>query len=353
MTDSPPSPPPARTTPATLVDVAERAGVSLKTASRAINGEPHVADATRDRVAKAAVDLGFQLNSMASLLKRGIRSNFIGLVTGDLANPFYSSLAKGVERELRSKGLQLVVSSTDESAERVRSLVEEMIARQVRALIVVSTLEAGDMLQRAQDRGIPVVFVDRPAEAVIADSVVLDNRAGARLATEHLLAHGHRRVGFVGDFSRLPTHRQRLDGYLEAMAEAGTPRDEARILVREDLHDAAGARGATFDLLSLSAPPTALFTTNNRVTIGALTAFRARPPGTVAPALVGFDDFDLADVLGVSVIAHDPVEMGSRAARLALEALASRAPRGDALVLPIRLIERGSGEAAPGVDWRR
>ncbi|WP_204249302.1 LacI family DNA-binding transcriptional regulator [Frondihabitans sp. PAMC 28766] len=262
--------------PATLVDVAERAGVSLKTASRAVNNEPHVAEATRRKVARAADELGFQLNSMASLLKRGIRSNFIGLVTGDLANPFYSSLAKGVEHELRSKGLQLVVSSTDESAERERALVDEMVARQVRALIVVSTLEASDALVSAQERGIPVVFVDRPAADIEADSVVLDNRAGARQAVEHLVAHGHRRVGFVGDFSRLPTHQLRLDGYLEAMAAAGVTELEARQWVREDLHDAAGARGATLDLLGIADAPTALFTSNNRVTIGALTAFRER-----------------------------------------------------------------------------
>lgn len=341
---------PARTGPATLVDVAERAGVSLKTASRAVNGEPHVAEATRQKVARAADELGFQLNSMASLLKRGIRSNFIGLVTGDLANPFYSSLAKGVERELRSQGLQLVVSSTDESAARERALIDEMVARQVRALIVVSTLGATDALVSAQDRGIPVVFVDRPATDLAADSVVLDSRAGARDAVLHLLAHGHRRVGFVGDFSRLPTHRQRLDGYLEAMATVGASGDEARILVREDLHDAAGARGAVLDLLASDEPPTALFTSNNRVTIGALTAFRDRPGP--APALVGFDDFDLADVLGVTVVAHDPVDMGARAAGLALDALGTRAPRGASVVLPVTLIARGSGEVKPGVDWR-
>lgn len=335
--------------PATLVDVARRAGVSLKTASRAINGEPHVADSTRLRVTTAAGELGFQLNSMASLLKRGIRSNFIGLVTGDLANPFYSSLAKGVERELRAQGLQLVVSSTDESGERERVLVEEMIARQVRALIVVSTLESNDSLRAAQERGIPVVFVDRPATDLMADSVVLDNRAGARLAVEHLLQHGHRRVGFIGDFSRLPTHRQRLDGYLDAMASVGASEDDLRILVREDLHDATGARGATHDLLALDSPPTALFTSNNRVTIGALTAFRELD---LAPALVGFDDFDLADVLGVTVISHDPVEMGARAARLAFDALGDRSPRGESLVQPVRLIERGSGEVSPGVGWR-
>lgn len=341
------------TTPksATLVDVAERAGVSLKTASRAVNGEPHVAEATRARVAQAALELGFQLNSMASLLKRGIRSSFIGLVTGDLANPFYSALAKGVERELRARGLQLVVSSTDESGERERVLVEEMVARQVRALIVVSTHETNDALQAAQERGIPVVFVDRPAIGLTADSVVLDNREGARLATAHLLAAGHRRIGFIGDFSRLPTHRQRLDGYLDAMAHGEAVRggQDPRALVREDLHDAAGARGAALDLLAQPDPPTAFFTSNNRVTIGALTAFRGLP---VAPALVGFDDFDLSDVLGVTVVSHDPVEMGARAAQLALESLETRQPKGEAIVLPVRLVERGSGEAPPGVDWR-
>lgn len=341
---------PAPANPATLVDVAARAGVSLKTASRAVNGEPHVAEATRQKVARAADELGFQLNSMASLLKRGIRSNFVGLVTGDLANPFYSALAKGVERELRAHGLQLVVSSTDESAERERVLVEGMVARQVQALIVVSTLETSDVLASAQDRGVPVVFVDRPSAELTADSVVLDNRAGAQRAVEHLLAHGHRRIGFVGDFSRLPTHLQRLDGFLDAMGSVGVDPDDARILVREDLHDAAGARGATLGLLDLEDPPTALFTSNNRVTIGALTAFRERK--ATAPALIGFDDFDLADVLGVTVVSHDPVDMGARAAALALAAMGSRSPRGTAVVLPVELIERGSGEAAPGADWR-
>jgi LacI family transcriptional regulator len=343
---------PSSTSHATLVDVAERAGVSLKTASRAINGEPHVAEATRQKVMRAADELGFQLNSMASLLKRGIRSNFIGLVTGDLGNPFYSALAKGVERELRAEGLQLVISSTDESGARERALIDEMVARQVRALIVVSTLESSDSLARAQERGIPVVFVDRPSTDLTADSVVLDNRAGARMAVQHLIDAGHRRIAFIGDYSRLPTHQQRLDGYLDAMAAgaAGTAGSRtAPPLVREELHDAASGRTAAQELLSLDEPPTAFFTSNNRVTIGALTAFRGRP---IAPALVGFDDFDLADVLGVTVVSHDPVDMGARAARLALETLASRTPRGDAMVLPVQLIARGSGEAAPGVDWR-
>ena len=330
--------------PATLVDVAARAGVSIKTASRAVNGEPHVAEATRRRVVEAASALGFRLNSQASMLRRGLRPGVVGFVMGDLANPFYAAIAKGLEQEARGRGLQVTVASTDEDPERERDLVAELVDRQVRALVVVSTRPDHADLETVQQRGIRVVFADRPPVGLDADAVLLDDEGGARRATEALLAHGHRRIGFVGDFSRLPTHRDRLHGHAAAMDAAGV--EGWRRWVREDRHDAASARGGVRELLELEEPPTALFTSNNRVTIGALSALR----GVAAPpALVGFDDFDLADVLGVSVVAHDPVEMGRRAAVLALGP-AAEAPRRE--VLPTVLVRRGSGEVAPGVAWR-
>jgi len=328
---------------ATLVDVAARAGVSLKTASRAVNGEPHVADDTRRRVVEAADALGFRLNTAASMLRRGIRSGVVGFVTGDLANPFYAAIASGIEQELRGQGLQLVVSSTDEDPQRERELVDELVSRQVRALVVVSTRDSHAELVAVQERGVRLVFVDRPPVGVDADAVLLDSAAGARGAVEHLLAHGHRRIGFVGDFSRLPTHHERLTGFGAAMEAAGV--DDWRRWVREDRHDAASAHSGVADLLALDAPPTALFTSNNRVTTGALSALRGL---AVPPALVGFDDFDLADVLDVTVVAHDTVEMGREAARLALAA--GEHPR--RVVVPTRLVPRGSGEAAPGASWR-
>ncbi|GAB2975378.1 LacI family DNA-binding transcriptional regulator [Frigoribacterium salinisoli] len=329
--------------PATLVDVAARAGVSIKTASRAVNGEPHVAEATRRRVVEAATALGFRLNSQASMLRRGVRPGVVGFVMGDLANPFYAAIAKGLEQEARGRGLQVTVASTDEDPERERDLVAELVDRQVRALVVVSTRPDHADLEPVQQRGIRVVFADRPPVGLDADAVLLDDEGGARRATEALLAHGHRRIGFVGDFSRLPTHRDRLHGHAAAMDAAHV--EGWRRWVREDRHDAASARGGVRELLELDEPPTALFTSNNRVTIGALSALR----GVAAPpALVGFDDFDLADVLGVTVVAHDPVEMGRRAAVLALEP--ADAPR--RVVLPTVLVRRGSGEVAPGDAWR-
>jgi len=327
----------------TLVDVAARAGVSLKTASRAVNGEPHVAEETRRRVVEAADALGFRLNSMASMLRRGIRSSVVGFVTGDLANPFYAAIASGIEQELRGHGMQLVVASTDEDPVRERELVDELVSRQVRALVVVSTRASHAELASVQERGVRVVLVDRPPVGLEADTVLLDSVAGARTAVEHLLAHGHRRIGFVGDFSRLSTHHERLTGFGEAMTAAGV--DDWRRWVREDRHDAASARSGVSDLLALPEPPTALFASNNRVTTGTLSALRGL---AVPPALVGFDDFDLADVLGVTVVAHDTVEMGRQAARLALAA--GEPPR--CVVVPTRLVPRGSGEVAPGVSWR-
>ena len=331
---------------ATLVDVAREAGVSLKTASRAVNGEPRVADETRRRVLAAASELGFQLNPMASLLRRGIQSRSVGFITGDLANPFYSRLAKGIERELRRADVEVTIASTDEDPSRERELIDELVHRRVRALIVVSSSESHAGLAAVQERGIPVVFVDRPAIDLLADSVVADDRAGAQHAVAHLVAHGHQRIGFVGDFSRLPTHRARREGYLDALRAAGIEARDA--LLREGSHDADAARATVLELLTAPDPPTALFTSNNRVTIGAIGAFRDLGR---APALVGFDDFDLADVLGVTVVAHDVVEMGRRAAALALAGMTAREPRGETDVLAVRLIERGSGEVPPGGSW--
>lgn len=338
-----PGTPTLRSSPApTLAQVAERAGVSLKTASRAVNGEPRVAEATRERVLDAAHQLGFQLNRAASLLARGLTSNLVGLITGDLANPFYSAVAKGVEQELRSRGMQLTVASSDEEPARERELIGEFVDRQVRALILVSTSTDHSDLAGVQARGIPVVFVDRPAVGIDADTVLLDNRRGARVAVEHLIAAGHTSIGFIGDLSRLETHRERLAGFEDAMRAAGL---DAERWVRHDAHDVAAALDEARALLTQPEPPTALFTSNNRITIGAV---RAMLELDAWPALVGFDDFELADILGITVIAHDPVEMGRTAARLALGAMERRHEGPSGIILPTRLVQRGSGERVAG-----
>ncbi|MHA3704613.1 LacI family DNA-binding transcriptional regulator [Jatrophihabitans sp. YIM 134969] len=326
----------------TMADVARLAGVSLKTASRVLNGEPHVAHATAAKVQTAADELGFRPNVIARELRLGARSSTVGLVIGDVANPFYARLARGVERRLRAEGLQLVTASSDEDPASERALTTEMLERRVRALLLVTCLPDHAHLEHERRLGVPVAFLDRPPRGLDADVVALDNEGGARRAAEHLLAHGHHRIGLVGDLSRLPTHRERVAGFSAAMTAAGVADWER--LVRTDSHDSDAAGQAVRDLLAQPDPPTALFTTNNRITVGAL---RALADVASPPALVGFDDFELADLLGVTVVAHKPEEMGRLGAEVLIARLDGAENAAATTRLPVHLVPRGSGERPP------
>ncbi|MFI5491389.1 LacI family DNA-binding transcriptional regulator [Actinoplanes sp. NPDC051859] len=323
----------------TLTQVAELAGVSLKTASRALNDEPNVAEATGRRVQQAADTLGYRLNGIARELRRGATSALVGLISGDLTNPFYSAVASGIERELRQHGLQLVTANNDEDAELERALVDAFLERRVRALLVVPSAERHDYLAVEGNRGVPFVFLDRPPDGLEADTVLIDNLGGGRAAGQHLLDHGHRRIAFVADLARMAPQQARLDGFVQAMEAAGT--EQWRPYLRTDVHDVHGAEATVRELLALDAPPTALFMTNNRLTTGALRALRGleRPP-----ALIGFDDFDLADVLGTTVVAHDPIALGREAARLAHLRISGFTGPAQTVIIPTTVVARGSGE---------
>jgi len=328
----------------TLADVARRAGVSLKTASRAVNGERYVAEATSARVLDAAAELGFRINAMASLLKRGLSSNLVALIMGDLANPFYSQLAKGVESELRAHGLQLTIASSDEHAGVEQSLIDEFVRRGVRALILASTMESHAALSQLQNRGVAVVFVDRAPIGLQADSIVLDNYSGTHAAIEQLVAFGHRRIGYISDFSRLHTHQERTRAFEDVMTGVGV--FGWRRYVDTEIHDAASAERAVIAQLESPDPPTAIFTGNNRLTMSAVRAITKLAPQT---ALIGFDDFELADVLGVTTVSHDPGEMGRLAAQRVLELEATMDAEPKSHVLSTHIVMRGSGERLPAV----
>ncbi len=323
----------------TLRQVAALSGVSLKTASRVLNGEPYVSTATAAKVQAAATQLGFRLNAIARDLRAGARSPSVGLIIGDLANPFYSRIARGAERRLRPEGLRLITASTDEDPSLEQTLVTDMLERRVSALLVVTSAAEHAYLDGERRLGTPIAFLDRPPQDVVADTIVLDNAGGVRQAVEHLLRQRHRRIGLVGDLSRLSTHRERVAAFESAMTAAGI--DNWRRYVRSDSHDVDAAERAVRELIALRPAPTALLTTNNRITTGALRALRdvAEPP-----ALVGFDDFDLADVLGVTVVAHDPERMGELGAELILGRLAGDEGPARRVLLPTALVVRGSGE---------
>nr|WP_221382437.1 LacI family DNA-binding transcriptional regulator [Actinoplanes polyasparticus] len=326
----------------TLTQVAALAGVSLKTASRALNQEPNVAPSTGRRVRDAADLLGYRLNGIARELRRGATSALVGLVSGDLTNPFYSAVASGIERELRQHGLLLITANNDEDAVLERSLVDAFLERRVRALLVIPSADDHGYLAVEGNHGVPFVFVDRPPDGLAADAVLIDNMGGARSAGEHLLAAGHRRIALVADLVRMAPQQGRIDGFVGAMQAAGN--DAWEPYIRTDVHDVRHAERTVRELLALDPAPTAIFTTNNRLTTGALRGMRglAKPP-----ALVGFDDFDLADVLGTTVVAHDMTALGREAARLAYERISGHSGPARTIVISTSIIARGSGERPP------
>jgi LacI family transcriptional regulator len=323
-----------------MKDVAQAAGVSLKTVSRVINGEAGVAASTASRVSEAIERLGFERNDLARSLRRGHSSATLGLVIEDLANPFYSAVAQAVEAAARERGYLLITASALEDPDREREVVTAMLRRRVDALLVVP---AGPDHRYVSGAGghTPVVFLDRPPGGLEADTVLHDNRGGARQAVEHLMRHGHTRIACVADSAELYTAGTRLAGYREALAAAGAVVDPA--LIRTGNRDAAQAQAAVEDLLALpdGVRPTALFTANNRNTIGALRAL-AKLGGRLA--LVGFDDFELADLFGVTIVRSQPTRMGTAAAGLAFARLAGDDRPPQQVTIPSTLVSRGTGE---------
>jgi len=187
--------------------------------------------------------------------------------------------------------------------------------------------------------GTPVISVDRPAGNLLADSVVLQNRVGMRDAVRSLIALGHRRIGFVSNPSAMYTLRERLAGYREALHEAGIA-DTAR-WERVDDDPTRTSEAAVASLFDQPEPPTAIVTGNNRASAGAIRVLRNREPRV---AFIGFDDFELADALDISVVAYDTEEMGRAAARLALDRLVHPTDFTRQIEIPTRLVHRGSGE---------
>src|ERR671916_317411 len=176
----------------TIRDVAERAGVSLKTVSRVINAESGVTPATAGRVTDAIAELGFERNDLARSLRHGRSSHTLGLVIEDVSNPFYSAVAQAVEAAARDRGFLLITASAREDAVRERELVAALERRRVDSLLLIP---AGPD-HRYMD-GVRAVFLDRPPRGIEADTVLLDNVGGARAAVEHLIAHGHTRIACV------------------------------------------------------------------------------------------------------------------------------------------------------------
>jgi LacI family transcriptional regulator len=327
-------------------DVAALAGVSLKTVSRVINGETTVATELADRVRHAAGQLDYTPNLAASSLRRSDgRTRMIGLLLEDVANPFSAALHRAIEDVARARGVAVIAASLDEEPANETAIALTLVARRVDGLIIAPTGADQSYLLKDKRAGTGIVFVDRPPRLLDADAVVSTNEEGAADATTHLLSRGHTRVAFLGDLRTIATEAERHKGYVRAYRDLGIPLDP--LLSRHDVHTAETAEVAVNEVLDQANRPTALFTSQNLITIGAVRALRARGLQHEI-ALVGFDDFPLADLLqpAVTVVAQDPRRIGEVAAEVLFRRMDGDRSPSQLYSMPTRLIARGSGELA-------
>jgi LacI family transcriptional regulator len=332
-------------------DVAALARVSLKTVSRVINGESTVAPELAARVHRAATALDYRPNLTArSLRSNDGRTRTIGVLLEDVANPFSSAFHRAVEDAASSRGIAVFAGSVDEDPQRERELALALIARRVDGLIIVPAGDDQSYLANEQRSGLSLVFADRPPRLLRADAVVSNNAGGAQAAVRHLIAAGHTRIAFLGDLRQIATVADRFAGYAQTLSEARIELDEE--LVRTDLHSVAAAEAATRSLMT-GPRPSALFATQNLITIGAIRALRELGLHERV-AVIGFDDILLADLLqpAVTVIAQDPTAIGAKTCEVLFQRMDGDSSPAKTHVIPARLIARGSGEIAPDTSLR-
>jgi LacI family transcriptional regulator len=332
---------------ATIRDVAALAGVGIKTVSRVINDEANVSPSTRERVRSAVRTLNFQPNLGAGSLRRSDgKSHTLGLLLDSVDNPFSAAVNRAVERVAIARNTAVFAASSEDDQERERALVAAFTRRRVDGLILTMIGADHSYLEAEREQGTPIVFVDRPPIGVLADAVLTDNFEAAFSATQHLIRHGHRRIAHLGDELTIATARERRRGFREALKAAGLPSVESQHT--DNLRSAAEAFAAVQRLMRSPRAPTALFTSQNLLTVGAIRALHQLGLQQRV-AMVGFDDLILADVLkpGITVIAQDPARIGTIAAERLFSRLDGDSSAEQKVIVPSRLIARGSGEIPP------
>ncbi|GAA1850114.1 LacI family DNA-binding transcriptional regulator [Brevibacterium marinum] len=330
----------------TLATVASRAGVSIKTASRVLNGEKHVATSTAEKVEEAASDLGFRLNSTARRLRAGGRSPYIGVVMSDGEDPFQTRLFTQLEAELGRVGLRPVVTVTGDDPDRERGFCDECLANDMTGICVIrSHPDAARCYAEAASGDTQIISFDPSTAGPGVELITGDEEAAGRLAALQLLDHGHISLGVIGDHSTSPITTARLSGIQSAFA--GRSDVGWRAYMREDAHDPASAKNVVAAWLGSRSGPSALITLSAPLTQGAIDACRRLGEW---PALVGIDDFPTADLLDVTVIDRDVAFMAAEAVRRLQRRSGSAAGHNRASRssdLPVHVIARGSGEESP------
>jgi LacI family transcriptional regulator len=326
-----------------MSDVAREAGVSLMTVSRVVNNKGEISPATRQRVLDVIERLGYRPSAIA----RGLatkRTGTLGLVVPDIANPFYGDLVWAVEQTAYAEGYSVFVCNSSEDPQREADVIEVLEEKRVDGLVVCGSRLDEEALRQALERHRAVVMVNRRWAGYA--TVRVDDVAGGRLATEHLLSTGHRAVGFLAGPAASESGRQRLRAYAAALEGAGVTSKPG--WVRHCSPDVAGGVEAGYELLTAHPEVTALFCFNDLVAVGALQArLRLARPVPGGLAVVGYDDIPLAALVtpALTTCRVPRVELGVQAVRLLRQQLAGGGGESEDVVLEPELVVRAS---APG-----
>lgn len=304
-----------------LKDVAEVTGLSIKTVSRALRGEPNVADATRRLVQQEADRLGVQVNDVAAGLRRKSRAmNSIGVLLGDLANPFFAEMLKGIDSVATQRGHVVLTADAKYSPDTEQKAIRSFLAQRVAGLIIAPSGEDWSYLTTQTAYGAAAVFVDAPPPGMQdpMDSVTTTNFESTKAGVEWLIGRGHRRIGYLGHPRGGTGANERWGGFLAALREAGIEPDQQ--VIKHDLVTEADATEAAQAILAAGTLD-ALMVDNNQLCIGVLQSPRYAEQ---RPETLCFDNFRLAPQFGISVIDSNPYEVGRTGAELLFDRLADR-----------------------------
>ncbi len=307
-----------------IQDIARAAGVSHGTVSRALHDSPLISADVRDRIRQMARDMGYTPNAVAQSLKRQ-RTRAIGLVVTTIADPFVGAVVRGIEEVAQEANMSVFLSMSYNDPQREISVIETFQQRRVDGIISAAAQLSGRHGPRLARIDVPTVLINQQAEtdSGLLHSVNVDDYSGARLAVEHLIGLGHRRIGYIGAGNRARSNRRRLAGYRDALAAAGIEPDPARIRIADPghrFHTEDVEDGRSFVVELLAAESTAVFCYNDMIAVGALLA--CRDHGVAVPeklSVAGFDDIEAAQYVTppLTTVRQPMLRLG----RLAMEML--------------------------------
>lgn len=327
----------------TIKDIAEKAGVSYATVSRALNNHRDVNEDTKKKILKIAREMGYQPNAIAQgLVKKETKT--IGLLIPDITNPFFPEVARGIEDAAGEAGYTIFLCNTNWDTERESNYLDVLLQKQVDGIIMAPSSENLNHLKKILDSGIKIVFISRMIKHPNSISIIIDNVSGAQMAVEHLVKKGHKKIAFIGGFQDISASSERLKGYKYALEENNLEINKAYIKNGDFKRETGHVM--MHNLLNLDQKPTAVFAANDLLALGAIQAIKEE--GLSVPsdiAVIGFDDIEFASLpeIQLTTVAQPKYDMGKMAFETLIKQLKGEGDNiGKKILLEPRLIIRGT-----------